>query len=143
MEKIKLSLVYDALEMVSQECNMFIDLTKNEIIEVFDFMDEEEKEEIYFEIEENSENYLRLPNQYELNEYDRMVRFIYSLDNEEHINKLLYAIHGKGAYRRFKDALIFLDIRNLWFDYKKKDLIKVAKEILEENEIEYINDLNE
>lgn len=143
MEKLKLSLVYDALEMVSQECNMFIDLTKNEIVEVFDFMDEEEKEEIYFEIEENEENYLRLPNQYELNEYDRMVRFIYSLNNEEYVNKLLNAIHGKGAYRRFKDTIIYLGVRDLWFDFKKKDLIKVAKEILEENEIPYINDLNE
>ena len=38
---------------------------------------------------------------------------------------------------------MLLDIRNSWFEFERKELIQMAKEILEENEIEYINDLNE
>ena len=94
-------------------------------------------------VDENRDNYLRLPDQYEMNGYNRMVKFIYSLDNIEHQQKLLYVIEGRGAFRRFKDALMLLDIRNSWFEFERKELIQMAKEILEENEIEYINDLNE
>ena len=142
MEKIKLSLVYQALDMISQDCRVFIDLTKNEVVEIYEFMDEEEKEEMYIEIDNNRDNYLSLPEQYEMDGYNRMVRFIYSLENVEHRNKLLYTIQGKGAFRRFKDSLIMLDIRHSWFEFERNELIELAKEILEENQIDYIDDLS-
>ena len=66
---------------------------------------------------------------------------IYNLDNIEHQNKLLYTIKGKGAFRRFKDALIMLDIRNEWFKFKEKELIEMARKILEENQIDFEDDL--
>ena len=114
MGKIKLSQVYQALDMVSQDSNIYINLSTNEIVEIYNFEDEEYIEEMFSEIDNNKDNYLRLPDQYEMDNYSMMVRFIYSLDNIEHQNKLLYTIKGKGAFRRFKDALMLLDIRDIW-----------------------------
>ena len=141
MGKIKLSQVYQALDMVSQDSNIFINLSTNEIVEIYNFEDEEYKEEMFSEIDNNRDNYLRLPDQYEMDNYSMIVRFIYSLDNIEHQNKLLYTIKGKGAFRRFKDALIMLDIRNEWFKFKEKELIEMARKILEENQIDFEDDL--
>ena len=141
MKKIKLSQVYQALDMVSQESHMFIDFASNEIIEIYDFYDEDEKEKMYEMIDLNRENYFRLPDQYEMNNYSMMEKFIFSLDNTEHQQKLLYTIKGKGAFRRFKDALIMLDIRDKWFKFKENELIEMARSILDENQIEYIDDL--
>ena len=141
MGKIKLSQVYQALDMVSQDSNIYINLSTNEIVEIYNFEDEEYIEEMFSEIDNNKDNYLRLPDQYEMDNYSMMVRFIYSLDNIEHQNKLLYTIKGKGAFRRFKDALIMLDIRNKWFDFKEKELKEMARKILEENQIDFEDDL--
>ena len=141
MGKIKLSQVYQALDMVSQDSNIYINLSTNEIVEIYNFEDEEYIEEMFSEIDNNRDNYLRLPDQYEMDNYSMMVRFIYSLDNIEHQNKLLYTIKGKGAFRRFKDALIMLDIRNEWIDFKEKELKEMAKKILEENQIDFEDDL--
>ena len=127
--------------MVSQDSNIFINLSTNEIVEIYNFEDEEYKEEMFSEIDNNRDNYLRLPDQYEMDNYSMMVRFIYSLDNIEHQNKLLYTIKCKGAFRRFKDALIMLDIRNKWFDFKEKELKEMARKILEENQIDFEDDL--
>ena len=126
--------------MSSGSCS-FINLSANEIVTIYNFDDEEYKEEIQLEIDNNRDNYLKLPEQYEMDNYNRMLRFIDSLDNVEYQRKLLYTIQGKGAFRRFKDALIMLNIRNKWFDFKKDELVDMARKILEENEIEYEDDL--
>ena len=121
MEKIKLSQVYQALDMVSQDSNIYINLSKNEIVEIYNFEDEEYKEEMFSEINNNRDNYLCLPVQYELDNYSMMVRFIYSLDNIHHQNKPLYTIKCKGAFCRFKDALIILISEMNGLNLRKKN----------------------
>ena len=37
--------------------------------------------------------------------------------------------------------LIMLDIRNEWFDFKEKELKEMARKILEENQIDFEDDL--
>lgn len=70
-----------------------------------------------------------------------MVNFINGLDNPVHQDKLYKAISSKGAFRRFKDQIFHLGIRNSWFDFERNENIKLAKEVLERNGVEYINDV--
>jgi hypothetical protein len=57
------------------------------------------------DIIENWDKYVELPDKWEINEYNIMERFCGTLDNEKMSGALYNSIRGKGAFRRFKDAL--------------------------------------
>ena len=40
---------------------------------------------------------------------------------------LLNALHGRGAFRRFKDTLIYLGIREEWFTFRNREYREVAE----------------
>lgn len=137
---VKLSVVLEAIERIFDGCDIWVNIKTNEIVEIFRD-DGENHEEEYAAIEENGGDYLTIPSQYELNGYRRMVNFINGLDNPIHQDKLYKAISSKGAFRRFKDQIFHLGIRNSWFDFERNENIKLAKEVLERNGVEYINDV--
>lgn len=64
---------------------------------------------------EHRDDYLRLPDD-DVSEYDQMERFIYELPMP-YQNDLERAIHGKGAFRRFKDAAARLGVLDDWYRY--------------------------
>ena len=88
-------------------------------------MDEEEIEDLL-----RQGKIISLPMRYELNEYNDMVLFADSIENEEIKNKLYKALNGKGAFRRFKNEITYLGIREKWLKEK-------VKQWLEDNKIEY------
>lgn len=45
------------------------------------------------------------------------------------------AIHGKGAFRYFKDTLRRHEIESAWFDFRAAALRQIAIEWYEENEV--------
>lgn len=90
---------------------------------------------------ENEKDYISLPSQFDINEWNIMMRFSLSLDNEKMSDRLYDMIHGRGAFRRFKDAIIDYDLEKQWFAYKDKALRKIAVEWCEEHEIPYKDDL--
>ena len=77
---------------------------------------------------------------YELNEYNDMVLFADSIENEEIKNKLYKALNDKGAFRRFKNEITYLGIREKWFAFRNERLKEKVKQWLEDNEIEYIDE---
>jgi len=61
-------------------------------------------------------------------QYRWMERFIVTLEDEDARRRLTEAIDGKGAFRRFKDALVsYPDDRERWFSFRSGKL-KVAME---------------
>jgi hypothetical protein len=81
----------------------------------------------------NDENYIELPNQHDINEYDIMKKFCDEIDNDE----LFDAIRGRGAFRRFKDKIIDIGVEKVWYEFKEKVLMAIAKEWCEDNEIPF------
>ncbi|MBF0098240.1 MAG: hypothetical protein HQM04_18385 [Magnetococcales bacterium] len=77
--------------------------------------------------------YLALPSQRDFNEYEVMEQFCASLDNEEQAEELLYALRGRGAFRRFKDKVQQLDIREEWFRFRDRELLVFATEWIIDN----------
>ena len=78
------------------------------------------------DIEENWDNYISLPSGFDIDEYDIMVEFCNSLDNERISDQLLSALNGRGAFRRFKDTAIRLNVEKKWYDYRDGALRKIA-----------------
>jgi hypothetical protein len=52
-------------------------------------------------------------------------------------SELTSAVHGEGAFRRFKNAIQRLGLEDSWYQYRQAAFEQVAKEWLEENKIPY------
>lgn len=77
------------------------------------------------------------PEKDEINEYQIMVDFIETIDNLEIKNNLQRLIHGKGAFRRFKDYCIEMGIIQDWYDFRDKKYKEIAIAWCKQNELEY------
>jgi len=84
-----------------------------------------------------SDDDLVLPDKFEIHEWSIMERFVGSIDNDEHRNKLDRAIHGNGAFRRFKDTLHDLKLQDDWYRFRARAMEDIAAAWLEENSIPF------
>jgi len=89
------------------------------------------------DVVENWGDYIELPDREEVNEYRIMENFCYSQEDDKLRNKLCYAIDGKGAFRRFKDAIIQHGVEEEWDSYKDETLCEIARAWCEFNQIDY------
>jgi hypothetical protein len=85
----------------------------------------------------DSDDYLVLPDKFELHEYRIMERFCYSIEDDKIREELLYAIRGSGAFRRFKDQVHRRGIADRWYQFRDCAIEKFAIEWLEDNGFEW------
>ncbi len=83
---------------------------------------------------------LRLPDSFDINEWDLMRRFSSLLEDPEQRRELLDAIHGTGAFRIFKMSIARLGLRERWFEYRDNALRRIAKDWLETEGIPFVED---
>jgi hypothetical protein len=154
--KLKLNEIVDMLDEVDDIRTAYLKMDTNEIVMLnMDYLAiaEDLEEEIDYkefcdwEIEliddaksllADDDNYIKLPDKFDINEYSIMERFAYSYDDDEISDKLLHEINGRGAFRRFSDIISMMGIRQEWFSFKQKHLEKVAKEWCELNKIDIL-----
>lgn len=98
-----------------------------------------EKEELKLaeDILIHPEIYIPIPSQYDIHEYMIMKNFSIHMVDDETSEILLNAINGRGAFRRFKDEIFRLGLREKWFEYKMEKLKEIAIEWCEEHGLEY------
>jgi len=89
-------------------------------------------------VEYDMEKYLPIPSQFDINEYGMMEDFCFSIKDSNAQNKLLHTIRGKGAFRRFKDMIIDLDLAEDWYNYRDKRYKQIAIEFCEDHGLEYV-----
>ena len=135
--KVDLETITDAIEMASDSTNGFLNLDTMETVWLSDYFDSEEDEELAMEIDNHPNRYLCLPSQYDIHEYSIMEDFIDSLADTAIQNKLYHAIRGKGAFRRFKDEICYLGIREKWFTFQHDAYVEIAKKWCRDNCLEY------
>ncbi|WP_245208108.1 UPF0158 family protein [Sediminibacillus dalangtanensis] len=87
---------------------------------------------------ESEDKYVSVPDRFDFDEYSIMEDFCYR-QPENTRDKLLSVIRGRGAFRRFKDTIIDLDIEDHWFAFRDQAFKQIAKEFCEDNNIEYID----
>lgn len=84
-----------------------------------------------------SDDYLTLPSKYDIHEYRIMEDFCYSIQDQAMGDKLLDTIKGRGAFRRFKEAINFMGIEEDWYRFRQDAFEKIAIDWLEEYGIPY------
>ncbi|PGM54644.1 UPF0158 family protein [Bacillus sp. AFS053548] len=153
--KAKIKDIIEELEMQIDGYRSFIKIRTGEVFSVaeedlFDAEDEKpidddlqdwqiENLEIANEIMENFEDYKELPSKYEIDEYIMIKDFCLTVKDEKIQNILLITIEGKGAFRRFKDAVIELNIEMDWYSYRDSRYKDLAIAWCQNNDIEYID----
>jgi hypothetical protein len=133
---IILSDLVDALEMQSSEITYYFNKKEQTLVFVMDdaYCDEEENRKLLKDIENNFNNYLALPTEYEINEYAIMEAFV----DEQQVevkNILTSILNAKRPFRKFQDKVFELDIRDEWFEFRKDRLEKIAVDWCENNSI--------
>ena len=131
--KVKIDDIIMALEYVNTgiDNRAYFNPKTKEIVYVGDCIDiGDEREEMYDE-------YISFPTKYDIHEYSIMEEFIETINDERLYNQLLISIHGKGAFRRFKDTCINFGIIDDWYKFRDKKYKDIAIKWCEENNIEF------
>jgi len=133
--KVKLSDIIDAIEMTDQYSEYSLNKETGKVEWVSDMaMTQEEQEEVYDRLDEHG--FYRLPTSFDIRDYDIMEDFIDTLSGSNH-DRLASAIQGKGAFRRFKDAVIRMGIDKQWYDFQADAYKRKAAKWCEDNDTEY------
>jgi len=78
-----------------------------------------------------------LPDRFHIDEWRMMQEFALADEQCQCRRELDSAVHGDGAFRRFRDAIGQLGLEEAWYRYREKQYEQVAREWLEENGIAY------
>ena len=124
MKPVKLKDIIDEMEILMEDSRKYLNKEMATIITVsteeLSIAEDSEEDDDFSEYPEwqqeslkdaldvivNEDNYIELPDKWEINEYDIMEDFCGSVNNDRVSNDLYSAIKGRGAFRRFKDAII-------------------------------------
>lgn len=136
--KVKLNDVLEALDFVNEETQYYYHITTEQVVMLMDGMGDEEDAALKDDIDENYENYIGLPERYEINEYAMMEAFIDELNDMDKQDRLYSVIRSKGAFRRFKDRLLELGLEKNWYKFRDDAYLIIATKWCEKNNIEMI-----
>ncbi|PTL37612.1 UPF0158 family protein [Alkalicoccus saliphilus] len=148
MVKVKLQDIIEEMSFQFDEWCSFLHLDTGEVIGMHEDLlmqaeengpeseDGEEDLTTAWDIFINTEKYAALPDRFEINEYSMMEDFCL-LQEGENKEKLLYAIRGGGAFRRFKDLVLALGIEQEWYDYRDSRYRQVAIRFCERHNMPY------
>ena len=135
---IRLEELIIAIKSSNMELKIFYSKIEERLICVFDgLVDGKENSELIEEIE-CSDDYILVPNKYDVDEYSMMEKFIYTIPSELIQSRLEELIQGKGAFRRFKDAIFNLGITEEWYKFRDECYKEFAKEWCEYHNIAFI-----
>ena len=136
---IPIKVIVDAIEETMDGWEQFYNTVTGEVESVpdydNDYADISEFEETAEKIEE-SDDYVRLPSQNELHEYNIMERFAEEKDS----SVLMRALRGHRPYRTFKDRAIDLGLDQEYYAFRTKAYGEIAREWCRENKIPFVEE---
>jgi len=146
---VQLDDLIDALEMESESEHAFVDRDTGEILTVsqealanceseIDSTDlpdwQREEIELAHRIL-SSDHCIAFPTQFDVHEWDIMAGFSHQVEKEEIREALLRALHGRGAFRRFKDEIARFELWDAWNRFRRDAFGEIMRDWCEENEI--------
>ena len=148
---VSLREIVEAMELPNEEWASYLDPDTGEIVTVTDedrrlveeAVDADElpdwQREMLPKAREalESERFLPLPDKFEIHEWAIMERFARSREDAQERERLLSAIHGSGAFRRFRNSIARLEIEEDWYAFRQAALEEIARAWLEAHHIPY------
>jgi hypothetical protein len=115
--KVNWAYVETAFERNSPDLHSYIDRELGDVLVVVDGHPEDD--ETRRRIAAKPERFVKIDPASSREQYRWMERFVASVSEQQLKERLLVAIDGKGAFRRFKDVLLsYPQERERWFNYR-------------------------
>lgn len=125
----------DAFENNAPEVHSYLHLTTGEVLRVVDGV----ADPVMHQRIASDPNYLRIDPVSSREQYRWMERFIATVSDPELRSRLVAAIDGKGAFRRFKDVLMaYPNERERWFEFRTERLRSCMESWLAAHDIEAV-----
>ena len=114
----------------------YIDIGSGKVIIMQDDLGEEEVLNHVFDIEDDWEHYIPLPNVVDSEEHNLMESFA-NAQREEVKMRLLEALQQTGAQLKFRQQIKRLLLKAAWDKVQQEYFVSVARDYCEENALEY------
>ena len=156
MKKVKIQKIVDELEMRFMDTTVYYNKITGEILNVqdddFRIVEDDDFEKnienypewqrehlkkVYNLLYNDIDNYIALPNNFEIKDSDIMEEFIDTISNNNKKLQLENCMWQKGMYRKFKDKLIEVGLENEYYKFYDEKLKEIAIEWCKENNLEY------
>ena len=134
--KVKLNELADALAK-SDVRQGYVDIVRGKVIIIEEDMVEEEALNHVFDIEEDWEHYIPLPNLIDGEEHAVMQKFAQMQRRDDIKERLLAILSGAGAASRFQREVRHLLLKPAWENFLKVYLVEAARDWCEENALQY------
>lgn len=130
----------DILEVAMEDADLthtyFLNTLTGEVVFLSEYDDPDEQEKLAAEID-GSNHYIRIERIPSSQAYEWMVSFkeeVVAPQDEITARRLSYALDGKGAFSRFKNALYHGDGKwvQAWYEWRKQRLTEAAEAWLKE-----------
>jgi hypothetical protein len=106
-----------AFEHNAPETNSYLDLETGQVVTIVDSRPEDDDKRVL--IRHSPSRFVHLDPASSREQYRWMERFVASVEDGALKDRLILAIDGKGAFRRFKDVLLSYPVeRDRWFSYR-------------------------
>jgi hypothetical protein len=106
-----------AFEHNAPETNSYLDLETGQVLTIVDSRPEDDDKRL--SIRRDPNQFVHLDPASSREQYRWMERFVASVEDPALKERLILAIDGKGAFRRFKDVLLSYPVeRDRWFQYR-------------------------
>ena len=122
--RVNLADVIDAIDTINEDETYFYSIQDEEIVYVL-------------EDDEDDEFFIPLPTKEEVNDYQNMVNFTETIEDDKKRDWFENAIHGKGAFRRFRATLERFGMETEWYDYLEACHRELAIDWCEQHGIVY------
>ena len=122
--KVNLADIVDAIDTINEDETYFYSIQDEEIVYVL-------------EDDEDDEFFIPLPTKEEVNDYQIMVNFTETIEDDKKRDWFENAIRGKGAFRRFRATLERFGMETQWYDYLEASHRELAIEWCEQHGIVY------
>ena len=147
MPKVRLSEIVDGMDMMSDQVTSYLHRTTGRILfasdEAIRAADEGDDESVEPEeladaraILGGGDEYLALPDRFEIDEYRMMERFAAEIEDAHQSEDLLASLRGAKAFRRFKDTVHQLGLSDAWYAFRERGYTELARTWCEANGIE-------
>jgi uncharacterized protein YrzB (UPF0473 family) len=114
----------------------YIDIESGRVILMQDDLGEEEALNHVFEIEDDWEHYIPLPNAVDSEEHNLMETFA-AAQREDVKERLQEILQKSGAQIKFRQQIKHLLLKPAWEKFQQEYFLNVARDYCEENDLEY------
>jgi len=146
--RVHLSAIVEGMQLQSDEVTSYLHRPTGNVVTISDDAiraaeddDEEwvsaEELEVARSVLATEDDYLLLPDRFEIDEYRMMEGFAAGLDNSDQRDAIMTALHGRGAFRYFKDTVHRLGLAEAWYAHRDAAYLDVARTWCEVNGIEH------